>query len=36
MIRVHAVPRRITLAPASELPPEAEQFTIPEDDFKIL
>jgi hypothetical protein len=36
LIRFHAVPLRITFDPASELPPEAEQFTILEDDFKPL
>jgi hypothetical protein len=36
LIRFRAVPLRITFDPASELPPEAEQFTILEDDFKPL
>jgi hypothetical protein len=36
LIRFHGVPLRITFDPASELPPEAGQFTIPEDDFKPL
>jgi hypothetical protein len=36
LIRFHAVPLRITFDPASELPPEAEQFTILEDEFKPL
>jgi hypothetical protein len=36
LIRFHAVPLRITFDPASELPPELEQFTILEDDFRPL
>jgi hypothetical protein len=36
LIRFHAVPQRITFDPASELPPELEQFTILEDDFRPL
>jgi len=35
LIRFRAVPLRITFDPASELP-QAEQFTILEDDFKPL
>ena len=36
LIRFHAVTLLITFDPASDLPPDAEQFTVPEDDFKPL
>jgi hypothetical protein len=36
LIRLHAVPLLTTFDLSSELPPDAEQFTVPEDDFKPL